>query len=173
MSIKVEVDTSDLNKIFESVQKLAPYIHGKKGYPKNLVRNAARAMTKLVEDEAKNTAPRSGLLGRTSSTGQSVGPLRSSIVKKILSARYRYDVKGVNSREYYYVSSNVRKYRTYYMTPLELGWRKPDGRSYEGAHFLKKAVKSKSKQAQELFKRKLAKDIERVANKINRENPPT
>ena len=157
MSIKVPADTSELDALFKDLEKFTANIHGKKGYPQNPVRNAARAMAKVTLQEAEKLAP------------VDTGTLAGALQIKPLSVRYRDQATRVgNSKEYFFVGAEVRKSRAYYITPLELGWTRENAR-YDGSHFILKAAQRTAAEAQQTFVQRLRKDIDKIATKIHRE----
>jgi hypothetical protein len=154
VSIQVTADTSSLEKLFEDLETFTANIHGKKGYPQNPVRNAARAMSKVTLEEAKSIAP------------VDTGNLAEALKLKPLSVRFRDNSARLgNSKEYFFVGAEVKKSRAFYITPLELGWSR-DGASYEGAHFISAAAKNSASEAQTTFTTKLRKDLDKIRNKI-------
>jgi HK97 gp10 family phage protein len=141
----------------DALRKLGPMIAGKKGYPKNPLRNAARAGAKIAEDAARENAP------------ERTGTLRKAITKKLMSAKYRDQalMQG-DSREYYYIGATAGKGRThdaYYAKWVERGTDRLAARP-----FLRPAVTRNTKKIQSAIDSKLRKDLIKIAKKIGDEN---
>jgi len=158
--VDIDVDFSQLEKVQDRIVQFVAESHGK-GVPKNIVRNAARAMAKVVEDEVRDTVP----------TGKT-GKMKESVTKKIMATAFRDNfLKVGNSREYYFVG--YKKSIAWYAYLVENrmdgtgGWRKGHG-GFPGYKILTNAAKNKADEARRVFSEKLNKDMLRVADKLEK-----
>lgn len=172
MAEQVRID--GLAQLEKNLRDLAPAIQGKKGFPKNVLRNAARAMAKLVEDDARARAPESEHGSKTRS-GDVIPPgrLKRAITKKLLSTRFRDQATARgDSLEYYFVGVRAGKSRddpkgAYYGPIVEVGSDKMPAQP-----FLRPALIANKQKAPAEFKRKLGGDLERIATKLGNRNKP-
>jgi len=163
-----------LAQLEKNLRDLAPAIQGKKGFPKNVLRNAARAMAKVVKDDAVARAPMSSE-GSETKDGEIIPPgrLKRSITMKLLSARYRDRATlAGDSRELYYIGYKTGRGRddpkgAYYGTMVELGTDKMSAQP-----FLRPAAIANKTKAPAVFKQKLGGDLERIAKKLGTRNKP-
>lgn len=143
----------------EALRKLAPMIVGLKGYPKNVLRNAARAGAKIAEEDARQRAPKD------------TGALKQSITIKLLETRYRDQaLLAGNSKEYYYIGAKSGKGRddpngAWYAHFVERGTDRMAARPY-----LRPAVESNQSRIQSTIADKLRADLIKIAKKIGDEN---
>lgn len=161
MSVEVSVDFSELADLQKRIERFVGEAHGK-GVAKNPVRNASRAMAKVVEGEARAKAP------------VDTGRLQGAVTKKLIGTQFRDRANRLgNSREYYFVGFRLGRGRddlsgAWYATPVEVGWR-DNHASFPGHHTLKRAAMDKESAAKQEFMDKLRRDLDRIAAKLNRE----
>ena len=152
-----------LKQLEKNLRDLFPAIQGKKGFPKNVLRNAVRSMTIPVIESVKAHAP------EDPETTTSI-PL--SVDKKLvpLSERDKFTAKG-DSFEAYDVGVRTRKSGTkksaWYYHFLELGTDKQPAQP-----FLRPAAMDSKGKALINFKTKLGFDLERIAKKLGNRNKP-
>ena len=153
--------------------KLAPMIVGLKGYPKNALRNAARAGANIAEDDAANRA--ANLPQLTPKQGRKpymrTGRLEDAITSKIMGTKYRDQATlAGNSKEYYYIGAKKGKGKddingAYYAHMVEGGTDKMPARP-----FLRPAVESNKQKIADTINAKLRTDLIKIAKKIGDEN---
>jgi len=140
-----------------ALRDIGPMIQGKKGYPKNPLRNASRAMATVVKNAAIAKAP------------EDTGRLKRAITSKLLSTKYRDQatMRG-DSSELYYVGIKTGNGRddpkgAYYGPMVETGTDKQPAQP-----FLRPAMEENRSKLPSVFEAKLGKDINAIAKKLNK-----
>jgi HK97 gp10 family phage protein len=145
-----------LDSLVKALDDLGPAMQGKKGFPKNAIRNAARGMANTVKKSAAAKAP------------FKTGRLKEALAVKLLSVRYRDAATlGGNSLEYYYVGhktgmSRRDKKGAYYGWMLEVGTDRQPAQPH-----LRPALEENKSELVAGFKSKLTRDIENIRKKLN------
>jgi len=147
-----------LDDLEKALRDFGPMMQGKKGYPKNPLRTAARTMAKAAKANAETRVP------------VATGRLQKAITIKLMSAKYRDVVtaKG-DSVEFYYLGAKSGKSRSdtdgaYYARFVEVGTANMSARP-----FLRPAVEEHQSQLIGAFKDNLSKSMEGVRKKLNNE----
>lgn len=171
---KETVSIEGLAQMEKAFRDLAPAIQGKKGYPKNILRNAARAMANNAKDKAKSLAPVDS------------GRLREAIHIKLLSTKYRDQatMRG-DSKEYYYLGHKAGWDKddpkgAYYGSMVETGHMSygpvrakkaaTSGTWIPAKPHLRPAVESNRGALIRVFTDKFSNDITKTAAKVARKN---
>ncbi len=153
-----KIEMLGAKEIEEALRNFGPMLQGKKGYPKNMVRNASRAMANKAKENAESRVP------------VDTGRLKRAITIKLLSARYRDVVTARgDSAEFYYLGAKKGKTRddetgAWYAKFVELG---TDSR--QAKPFLRPAVEEHTAQLNNIFKIKMSGALAKVAAKLARE----
>lgn len=168
-SKKFDSELLGANELETALRTLAPMIVGLKGYPKNVLRNAARTGAKIAEEDAANRAH--NLRTIEGSEYRRTGRLEDAITVKIMSTKYRdmATLQG-NSREYFYIGAKSGTGRddpngAYYANFVERGTDKMEARP-----FMRPAVESNTAKLTKTIGDKLGADLLRIAKKIGDEN---
>jgi len=145
-----------LKELETALRNFAPMMQGKKGFPKNPLRNAARAMANEAKKSAVARAP------------EDTGRLRTAIAVQLLSPKFRDQIaaKG-GSAELYYIGVKAGQSRddtsgAYYANFVEAGTDKMPARP-----FLRPAIDARESLIG-IFMAKLGRDINNIARKLNK-----
>ena len=151
------IRTDGLRELERALRDLTPAIQGKKGFAKNPLRSAVRAMTVPVIEAARAKAP--------------VDPeTRTSIPKAIdkrlipIKERDRFTTRGDSFEGYdvgYRLRSSAGVLSAWYAGFLELGTDKQPAQP-----FLRPALEENKDKAISAFKAKLGKDLDLIARKL-------
>lgn len=151
--VDTKIQMIGLQHLEKALREIAPQIKG------NPLRNASRAMAKVVEDDARKRAP-------MGTDGIDDGRLKRAVAKKLIPLRERDQatMRG-NSAEVYDVGVNVGKKSdkatAWYWWQVELG-----NENNAAQPFLRPALFNNKQQAINAFSEKLKRSLELAARKL-------